>query len=282
VIECHEGACEFLRFARLSQEAPLVHAVFTRRGGVSAPPFDTLNGGSSVGDDPEAVRRNQARMVEVMGLPLVAVRPVHGGMVVEVRPEDGRVVSDSAAFAEWRLCLRTVEADAMLSDTPGFGLLWSFADCVPVLLYDPRHHAIALAHAGWRGTAQAVAMRTVRTMCERFGSRPDDLLAGLGPAVGSCCYRISEEVRTHFLADREALATASFVERGDERPGNAGPGLYLDLWESNRQQLLAAGLAPDRIELAGICTGCRTDLFYSHRMEHGRTGRFGVAIGLAG
>jgi polyphenol oxidase len=274
VIESRTETCEYLRFAHLSSEGAVVHGVFTRWGGVSAPPFDTLNAASSVGDSAEAVRENHARIASTLGLPLVAARSVHGADVIEVTPTAGSPVG------QWRQEFWRRDADAMITDVPGFALFWAFGDCVPILLYDARHQAIGLVHAGWRGTAGAVAAHAVEAMRQRFGSRPEEMLAGIGPSIGKCCYTVGDEVRERFRSNATAWASACFEERAtsgsDERPA-----LYVDLWESNRRQLLAAGLAPDHIELAGICTGCRTDLFFSYRMERQGTGRFGVAIGLA-
>jgi YfiH family protein len=275
LIECRNGACEYLRVARLSLEARVVHAVFTRKGGESAPPFASLNLSVAVGDDAAVVRRNQGRVAEVLGLPLISARPVHGSRVIEI-PPDG--AASPAALHER---VRLLEADAMMTDAPGFALFWAYADCVPILLYDPRHHAIALVHAGWRGSAGAIAARAVAAMRERFDTRPADLLAGIAPSIHTCCYEVSDEVVARFRTDPLAWESARFEERTEDRQDGARR-LYLDLWETNRRQLLAAGLDPTRIELAGICTGCRTDLFYSHRVERGGTGRFGVAIGLAG
>jgi polyphenol oxidase len=277
VIECREGACEFLRFERLGGDPSLLHAVFTRKGGVSGSPFASLNCSSAVGDDPIAVRRNQQRVADVLRLPLVAARPVHRNAVAELRPDDGAPASPA-----WREAVRACEADVMMTDVPGFALFWAYADCVPILLHDPRHHAIALVHAGWRGTALAVAARAVEAMRTRYGTRPGELLAGIAPSIGKCCYRVGEEVREQFRADATAWACACFEERDDALDGAGAPRLYLDLWESNRRQLLASGLAEEHVELADTCTGCRTDLFFSHRVERGGTGRFGVAIGLAG
>lgn len=275
LIECRTGSCEYLRFERLSQEVPVVHAVFTRRGGESAPPFASLNLSTAVGDDPATVRRNQGRVAQVMGLPLVSARPVHGARVIEIRP-DG--TTSPAALRER---VRHDEADAMMTDAPGFALFWAYADCVPILLFDPRHRAIALVHAGWRGSAGAVTARTVTAMGERYGTRPADLLASIAPSIHKCCYEVSDEVVARFRADPLAWETVRFEERDDDQDGGTGPRRYLDLWETNHRQLLASGLDPAHIELAGICTGCRTDLFFSHRVERGGTGRFGVAIGLA-
>jgi YfiH family protein len=285
VIERRAGEREYLCFERLSQETPVVHGVFTRRGGVSMPPFDSLNCSVAVGDDRAAVRRNQELIAAAMGLPLVSARPVHGAAVVEVRP-DAEEPTSGTSVEGWRARLRATEADAMMISHTGFGLFWAYADCVPILLYDQRHRAIALVHAGWRGTAAAVATRAVAAMAERFGSRPGELLAGIAPSIGKCCYAVSDEVPARFRATPLAWASACFEERAVEGPDGKGSQLYLDLWESNRQQLVAAGLEPSHIELSGICTGCHTDQFYSHRIESwhpelGRTGRFGVVIGLA-
>jgi hypothetical protein len=273
VIACAAGEVEYLRFDRLGQEAAVSHAVFTRRGGVSAAPFASLNASISTGDEPAAVHENRHRMAAVLGLPLISTRPVHDDTVVVVRPE--------GTGHAWVDRLRATDADAMITDASGFGLFWAFADCVPILLYDPRHHAIALAHGGWRGTARAIAAKTVRAMSATFATKPADLLAGIAPAIGDCCYRASDAMLERFHANDEAWASACFTERPADAPGNDGPGTYLDLRAANRRQLLAAGLRPECIEMAEICTGCRRDLFYSHRMERGRTGRFGVAIGQA-
>jgi YfiH family protein len=277
VIEDRAGTCELLRFEQLSEARALSHGVFTRRGGVSAPPFDSLNVSASTGDRPDAVGRNKTLIAAAIGLPLVGARCVHAARVLEVRP-DASV--DDTGGVSWRTRVRASEADAMLTDVPGFALFWSFGDCAPIVLYDPRHRAIALVHAGWRGTAQAIAVRAVEAMRARYGSAAADLLAGIGPAIGSCCYAVSEAVRDEFRATPEAWDAAAFAERVEPAAGGVSQ-LYLDVRESNWRQLIGAGLAPAHVEPSGICTGCRTDLFYSHRTERGGTGRFGVAIGLA-
>ena len=275
MIECQAGPVEYLRFERLAQESAVAHGIFTRIGGVSRPPFASLNAAVSVGDEPAAVRENRRRISEVMGMPLVAARPVHGGAVIEVRP------GDDVAAHEWLESLHAQEADAMMTDVPGFALFWAFADCVPILLYDPRHRAVALVHAGWRGSAHAIAARTIEAMRERYETQPDELLAGVAPSIGKCCYEVSEEVRERFRANPTAWASACFEERMDDHGDPPRTRLYLDLWETNRRQLLAAGVASEHIEMSALCTGCHTDRFFSHRVERGKTGRFGVAIGLA-
>ncbi|MGZ3677206.1 MAG: polyphenol oxidase family protein [Ktedonobacterales bacterium] len=304
VIERHGAHSTYLLFEHLAEIPGLTHAVFTRRGGFSSQPFAGLNASATTGDDLGIVLRNKQEIVDVLGLPLVGARPVHAGTVAHVaRPTS--VDGDGAWLEPLRSRLRHTDADAMLADQAGFALCWAFGDCAPILLVDPRSNGIALVHAGWRGTAAGIAYRAVQAMTDRYGTRPADILAGIGPSIGACCYAVSREVRESFDANPCARDTALFVERpADEADRNVLPDdspnlgreepdfpypyghrhvartiLFLDIPESNHRQLLAAGVAPDHIESSGYCTGCRTDLFYSHRREPWPSGRFAVGIG---
>jgi hypothetical protein len=163
------------------------------------------------------------------------------------------------------------DTDALATGIPDVPLVVLVADCCAVTVYDPANRAIGVAHAGWRGTVAGIASALVGRMSERFGSDPGDLVAGIGPSIGSCCYEVGGEVVERFteswpnLADR-ILARAT------------GRKTKLDLPEANRLILVGAGVREDNIETAGLCTACRTDWFYSHRAEHGNTGRFGVLV----
>ena len=146
-----------------------------------------------------------------------------------------------------------------------------FADCTPILLYDPARHAAGIVHAGWRGTVQGAAPSAVRAMQEAFGSNPADIQAGIGPSIGPDHYQVGEEV---VEAVRAAFGTVEgLINRAAD--GSA----YLDLWAANRLALERAGVG--QLEVAGICTATNTGEFYSHRAEKGRTGRFGAVIALA-
>jgi YfiH family protein len=233
----------------------LVHAVFTRLGGVSSEPFDTLNVSHNVGDDEAAVAENHARVCAHLGLVAAQVtspRQIHSNRVVAVTGrEAGSTIPDT---------------DGLVTATPGVALMLRFADCQPVLLYDPAHHALGLIHAGWRGVAQGIARRAVETMVEAFGTRPEDLLAGLGPAIGPCCYTVGDKV---------AAAMGYVLPEWSEAMTPLGEGSWrLDLSVANAQQLAAEGVK--QIEAANLCTSCRQDEFYSHRAGNGRTGRFAV------
>ena len=249
------GGIPTYHFESLSAEG-LIHAVFTRLGGVSLAPYDSLNVGGTVGDDRSAVDENHARIYAHLGISAAQVtspRQVHSNRVVVVTgAHAGATIADS---------------DGLVTITPGVALLLRFADCQPVLLYDPTHHALALVHAGWRGVAQGIARRAVETMVQAFGTRPADLLAGLGPAIGPCCYTVGDKVAAamgYVLPDWSGALAALGEDQWS-----------LDLSAANAQQLSAEGVR--QIETAGICTACNQHEFFSHRAGNGRTGRFAVA-----
>ena len=302
MIERHGAHSTYLLFEHLAEIRGLTHAVFTRRGGFSSQPFAGLNASAVTGDDLRIVQRNKQEIVDVLGLPLVGAKPVHAGNVTLVQ----RPQSHGDTWLEpLRSQLRHTEADAMMADQAGFALCWAFGDCAPILLVDPRSNGFALVHAGWRGTAAGIAYHAVQAMAQRYGTRPGDLLAGIGPSIGACCYAVSQEVCDTFASSPIARDCALFVERAAENasddvlPGDtpnlgrqesdfpypyghkheAKTVLFLDIPQSNYRQLIAAGLTPDHIESSSYCTGCRTDLFYSHRREPWPSGRFAVGIG---
>lgn len=246
-------------FERLSAYPELLHAVATRHGGVSQAPWATLNLGGSVGDDPAAVHENHERLCRRLGVArnhLVTAFLTHSDKVAVV----GR--------ADWGQ--RYTDTDALVTNTPGVYLTLRFADCVPILLYDPRRRVVGLVHAGWRGTLALITQKTARLMGEVYGSAPDDLIAGIGPSLGPCCAEMGEEVvgqtRAVFGADADHLL----------RPGPRKT--HLDLWAANRLQLEALGVR--QVETAGLCTVCHVADYFSHRAERGKTGRFGAVIGL--
>jgi YfiH family protein len=285
VIERRASQCAYYTFESLDAVPGLSHAVFTRYGGHSQPPYGALNLAISTGEDPARVERNRQVVQAVLGLPLISARAVHGTDAIHITRELIVALGDALpAQAElgWsgglRDALRFQPADALVTDQPGFALFWAFGDCAPVLLYDPAHHVIALIHAGWRGAARGILPGVIAGMGERYGTRPAELRAALGPAIGACCYEVSEEVRATFAAHPLAGRAACFEERAP-RAGQPHH-LYLDIARSNEGQLLAAGVPREGIERSGYCTGCRTDLFYSHRREPTPSGRFGVGIGL--
>jgi YfiH family protein len=281
VIERQTDHTEYLQFEILNAYPHVAHAVFTRRRGFSAAPFAGLNGSVTTGDDLATVRRNRRAVAEAIGLPLTWAKPVHGNAAVFIdRDFAGDAPRNDASFQRMHDRLRMIEADAMVTDVPGIALCWSFGDCAPVLLYDPRHEAVALIHSGWRGAAAGIVPRTMAAMAERYGTRPGDLLAGIGPAIGSCCYEVQQNVLDAFRSQADPLVRETAVIGSRTPDGETQPRHFLDVRVSTAQQALAAGIRLEHLEDLGLCTGCRTDLFYSHRREPKPSGRFVVAVGL--
>lgn len=236
------------------------HAVFTRHGGVSPAPWDALNVGGTVGDDPLRVQENRLRMfggVHRSINSIYDVWQVHSAEVVCTdRPRPGDVAH--------------LHADAILTDTPGLTLFMRFADCVPILLHDPHRKVVGLVHAGWQGTVKHIVSAAVAVMQAKYGSNPEDIRAGIGPSIGAHHYEIGPEVASQV---RDAFGN----EASGLLPAHNGS-IHFDLWEANRMLLERSGVR--QIQISGICTACHTSDWYSHRGDHGKTGRFGVLIGL--
>jgi len=233
-----------------------VHGCITRLGGVSEGEWSALNLGSTVGDDPLAVEENHHRIFDAFGITraqVVSPHQVHGRNVVRVGAEDGGTV--------------ILETDALITDAPGVALLLRFADCAPVLFYDPVRRAVGLAHAGWRGVAAGVAPETVQAMASAFGSRPGDVWAGIGPAIGPRHYNVGVEVVEAIQATLPAGVQAA--TRHDGR-------WVMDLPAALEAQLRAVGVT--QVAQSGLCTASRVDEWFSHRAEAGHTGRFGVLV----
>ncbi len=246
----------------------LVHAVSTRFGGVSKPPYDSMNLGMHVGDDAADVAENRRRLLGWLGLDferLTTPEQVHGDKIVRVgEAEAGR---GRLSYAD-----SIPATDALMTDVPGVPLMLCFADCTPILLFDPVHRAAAIAHGGWKGTVRSVAAKTVHAMTEAFGTRPEECLAGIGPSIGSCCYEVGGDVAGKF---REA-----FPQFADEIVSEQNGRIHLDLWKANRLQLEESGLMPHHIDEAGVCTACHARTFFSYRAEGPKTGRIAAVMAI--
>jgi YfiH family protein len=247
--------------------APFVHGFTTRAGGVSAPPFDSLNLGAKWGDDPVCVSENRRRLERAVGAPILVARQVHGAAIARVRAGD-----DPRALAQ-------VEADGICSDAPGLAVGVFVADCVPALVVDPRTGSFAAVHAGWRGTVAAVLPTAVRALATEFGARPGDLRVALGPAIGPCCFEVGPEV----VAALEALFPDGRA-RGIVLPSPRGAAgkANVDLKAANRLLLERAGLAPAAIDAGPECTHCERARFFSFRRDGGGIGQLMGVVGRAG
>lgn len=250
------GALGYITFEAFPADR-LTHAVFGRNGGVSPPPYHSLNMSVSAGDRIENVRENRRRALRAVGLPpaaMATVWQVHGTRTVAVNAQT---------------CDPSTKGDALITATSGVVLFMNFADCVPILLYDPVQHVAGIAHAGWKGTIRRIAQTIVREMERKFGCRPADILAAIGPSISPDRYPVGANVAT--------AVKRAFPDRDDLLPVYNGTS-HFDLWAANMNTLLQCGVKS--IELSGLCTAGHTDQFYSHRAEAGITGRFGAVIAL--
>jgi YfiH family protein len=243
---------------------PLHAHVSTRHGGVSPAPWNTLNFSVKRGDTRERVEENRRRFAEAARIDpshVTHAQQVHGTGVAKV---------------DWEQVGETLEGcDALITDAVGLPLSVVFADCVPLLLYDPVQHALAVCHAGWRGTVNGAAVATLWAMQAAYGSDPAQIIACIGPSIGPESYQVGEEVLA--LAQTKLTNADQFFAfpDGDEaRP-------YFDLWQANVGQLAEAGVPPQQIEISGIDTAKHTDDFFSHRAEQGRCGLFAMMAWLA-
>jgi YfiH family protein len=276
-----------LRSSSLQKLQWLVHGFSTRVGGTSSAfGGNALNLGFGKHDTDSAVRRNRAIFLQKLRLtpktpwPLVTLRQIHSDII--------HVVNEAPS--------QTLTGDGLVTATPHLLIAIQTADCLPVIVADPKQRAVGVFHAGWRGTVKRIVEKGVGAMQRCFGSRPRDLRAAIGPGVHSCCYEVGAEVRQQFESQFE-YAGALFHELKDSDPVREkypllfltarAPGhsdlptkILLDLVEANRRQLLDAGVLEKNITASPLCTSCRTDLLFSFRKERGVTGRMLAVAGI--
>jgi polyphenol oxidase len=270
----------------------LWHGFSTRRGGVTrcyAQEGDPgeLNLGFTGDDDRENVLANRRLLAEAItasaATPIATLKQIHSSLV--------RLAGANPDAAPCR-------GDGLITDRPGVLIGVQTADCTPVLVADRRRKVVAAFHAGWRGTVCRIVEKGIGRLRLEFGSRPEDLVAAVGPGIGACCYPVGEEVLSEFES-QFSYARELFHEVYDTDPvrtkypmlfltqrapghSHIGPALHLDVAEANRRQLLAAGLRAKSISMVGGCTVCQRELFFSHRGSKGHCGRMLSVIGIAG
>ncbi len=248
----------YLQSALLSSPH-LIHGFTGKPGGVSTGKITGLNLGFRVEDDPGSVMENYRLVAEDLTFPMenaVLSRQTHTDNIRIITKEDmGKgLVRESDIF----------DTDGLITKEINIPLVVFSADCVPVLLFDPKTPAIAAIHAGWRGTIQGIVGKAVAMMKEHFSSNPKDILAAIGPSIGPCCFTFGEDAPDHFPAE---FCT----------PQPDGKFL-VDIWAMNQKQLLDEGLLPKHIDNAKLCTVCHADQFYSYRTHKENTGRQGAVI----
>ena len=281
---------EILQARLLEKISWVVHGFSTRIGGESRlAGKPVLNLGFTDWDSRAAVLANRSLLLAALGAPkmsLMSLRQIHSDVAhVIPAPLPGSDIGDSHC------------GDAIATRQPGLLLAVQAADCVPILLADISHRAVAAVHAGWRGTLARIITKTLGRMRQEFGTRPEDVVAAVGPAIGRCCYEVGPEVAQQFAAQFAGAAEwfdGPFARLSEGEEPNPLPWLTmmppghqpdpervnLDLRSANRWQLIDAGVLPKRIAVSALCTKCRADLFFSYRREGPGTGRLMGVIGI--
>ncbi|MNO25563.1 Laccase domain protein [compost metagenome] len=261
------------------EHAELTAGFTGRQGGIGKAPYDSFNCAFHVGDDPSDVLGNRILLAESLGFTLqdwTCGEQTHGKDIAVVKADDrGRGSLDRASAFQ--------ATDGLLTNVPGVLITSFYADCVPLYFYDPRLKVVGLAHAGWKGTVAGIAAAMVERMETEYGSCPQNILAGIGPSIGDCCYEVDDYVMDHIRRLEDELKTAATsgpsgdLYRTSESNDRKS---MLNLKEMNRRIMIKAGILPTHIECTSWCTSCNQDLFFSYRKENGVTGRMTSWIGI--
>jgi YfiH family protein len=250
-----ENSIPFYRFNHLSRFAELEHIVFTRQGGVSLPPFASLNASYDTGDEPLRVRENLHLIRNATDCSsFIYARQSHSNNLV--------VLNQHPQF-DPQLDYPLSGKDGFFTKLPGLIMMIKVADCQAILLYDPTRKVAGIVHAGWRGSVNNIVGKAIELMVAQYNSNPSDIIAGIGPSLGPCC--------------------SEFRNWQKELPANFSrfqvTANHFDFWAITQVQLIESGVMSRNIEIAGLCTKCHPEVFYSYRGE-GKTGRFALAIGI--
>ena len=301
-LESRHGVA-WLRSQRLSRLGWVLHAFSLRRRRPGGRSSNGFNLGFTPSDQRGRVSKNRRlffAQLNAQRFALASLRQIHSSHTYQVvlGSKDNLQYRPGGIPHQEQPAAPPPTGDALLTDQPGILRSVTTADCLPVLLLDTRHRAVAAIHSGWRGALSRVIENTAGEMCRIFQSRPEGLLAVLGPSIRACCYEVGEEVVTafqgHFAhAEKFFLRPRRAPKQPEERGGRSFPALqppghaprasmatHLDLVAVARDQLLSAGLLARRIAVADYCTACRTDLFFSYREEGRGTGRMMAVIGI--
>ena len=250
----------YLSYNSLSEINFIKHGFSTRLGGVSEGIFSSMNLAFNRGDNPNAVVENYHRICDSIGLDfetLVASAQDHNTVVRCVTSENYGVGITKPRDLQ--------SVDALITNEKNVTLVTYYADCTPLFFVDTKKKAIALAHAGWRGTVGRIGQKVVEKMTAEFGTNPSDLVCAIGPAISKCCYEVDKGCADNFYAFGD-LDNSKFIFPKENNK------YMLDLLETNRQILIKAGVNPDNITVSDLCTRCNSDLLWSHRATNGNRG----------
>ena len=263
------GEVVYLTFPALERETAVYHGFSTRFGGVSEGIYHSMNLSFTRGDQKEAVKENFCRISSAIGFPsesIVTSDQTHTTNVRVVTEEDrGCGITKPRSYTD---------VDGMVTNVPGLTLATFYADCVPLYFYDPVHRAIGLSHSGWRGTVGKIGKVTVETMARVYGTKPEDVLAAIGPSICQECYEVSADVIEQFRG--------AFEEKdwNDLFYAKENGKYQLNLWKANEKIFLEAGILPEHISLSNLCTCCNPKFLFSHRASHGKRGNLAAFLGI--
>jgi YfiH family protein len=248
---------EYLQSPLLSKCDFLEHVFCTRHGGSSQDDYKSLNMSFREGDEEFRVLQNWDRLATAFAIPMeqfLVVNQVHGDTIFAIIPHGSFFFSSDE-----------LNYDAIVTNRTDLAICIKTADCVPVFIVDKVKKVIAVVHAGWKGTALEISAKVVRLMQKQYRSLPQDILAAIGPSIGLCCYEVDQVTAEAFRGQNNSDI---FLQQGKKKDK-----WMLDLPEANRRQLLEANVPESNIEVAGYCTNCNQDMFFSHRGSGGITGR---------
>lgn len=259
----------YLEYPMFRETGIVKHGFSTRIGGVSKGCFSSLNLSFTRGDEEEAVRENFRRIGSAMGIRCEDMVFTHQTHTTNVR-----VVTEADKGCGIVKPRTYSDVDGLVTDIPGICLVTFYADCVPLYFVDPVKKVIGLSHSGWRGTIGKIGKVTVETMCREFKSRPEDILAAVGPSICQDCYEVSEDVIEEFKMAFHSRHWQSLFYKKEN-------GKYqLNLWEANRIIFMEAGVLPENIHMPDLCTCCNPDFLFSHRASGGKRGNLAAFLGM--
>ena len=262
-----QGDLVYYTFPQIEAIPFVRHGFSTRLGGVSEGIFSSMNLSFTRGDDPQRVRENFERFCAAIGgsaeQVVISAQEHHTAIRNVTREDAGRGVTRDRGWTD---------VDGLLTDEPGVILCTQYADCVPLFFVDPVKRVVGTSHSGWKGTVARIGAVTVERMCRDYGCRPEDILAGIGPSIGPCCFEVDTPVY-------EAFSQMDLWEEGFVR--HRGEKHDLALWSVNRKVLEQAGLLPEHITVTDVCTRCYPEVFWSHRATGGNRGSLAAFIALA-
>lgn len=264
---CRKNGVEYIQFPKLLAAGAKKHLFSTRHGGVSAGDCATMNLSFNRNDSRENVLENYKRLCGCVGIDT-------DNLVLSHQTHTNNVICVDASHRGTGVTLPSFsDIDGLITNNPDVALVTQYADCTPLLFFDPIKEVVATSHAGWRGTVKEIGRVTVQKMCEHYGSEAKNIIAAIGPCIGKCCYEVDDPVFEEFCKIPYLKIDDIFTEKGDGK-------YMLDLVEANRQILINAGILPQNIDLSDICTCCNSADLHSHRATKGKRGNLAAIIQL--